>query len=87
MAACALPEKERHHDEDCDRAKGPPLTGAGFLEVFPKSLLGVARVHAAVKRHPGYSEHEFCAAAGFGGNLSTSIRHFGFRELNYRLRT
>ena len=22
----------------------------------------VARAHAAVKRHPGYSEHEFCAA-------------------------
>jgi hypothetical protein len=22
----------------------------------------VARAHAAVKRHPGYNEHEFCAA-------------------------
>jgi hypothetical protein len=25
----------------------------------------VARAHAAIKRHPGYSEHEFCAAVEF----------------------
>ena len=25
----------------------------------------VARAHAAIKRHPGYNEHEFCAAVEF----------------------
>jgi hypothetical protein len=33
--------------------------------VCPVRRRRVARAHAAIKRHPGYNEHEFCAAVEF----------------------
>jgi hypothetical protein len=37
----------------------------------------VARAHAAIKRHPGYNEHEFCAAVEFAFEQWETLQNAG----------
>jgi len=37
----------------------------------------VARAHAAIKRHPGYNEHEFCAAVEFAFERWEALQNAG----------
>jgi hypothetical protein len=37
----------------------------------------VARAHAAVKRHPSYNEHEFCAAVEFAFERWETLQNAG----------
>jgi hypothetical protein len=40
----------------------------------------VARAHAAIKRHPGYNEHEFCAAVEFAFERWETLQNAGSPE-------
>ena len=44
----------------------------------------VARAHAAIKRHPGYTEHEFCAAVEFAFEQWESSQNAGSLQSAYR---
>ena len=44
----------------------------------------VARAHAAIKRHPGYSEHEFCAAVEFAFEQWETLQNAGSPGVGYR---
>ena len=44
----------------------------------------VARAHAAIKRHPGYNEHEFCAAVEFAFERWETLQNAGSLGVGYR---
>jgi hypothetical protein len=44
----------------------------------------VARAHAAIKRHPGYNEHEFCAAVEFAFEQWEASQNAGSLHSAYR---
>ena len=45
--------------------------------VSPARRGRVARAHAAIKRHPGYNEHEFCAAVEFAFERWEALQNAG----------
>ena len=44
----------------------------------------VARAHAAIKRHPGYNEHEFCVAVEFAFEQWETLQNAGSAAVGYR---
>ena len=44
----------------------------------------VARAHAAIKRHPGYNEHEMCAAVEFAFEQWETLQYAGSLQSAYR---
>ena len=44
----------------------------------------VARARAAIKRHPSYNEHEFCAAVEFAFEQWETLQNAGSAAVGYR---
>ena len=50
---------------------------AESVGVCPVRRGRVARAHAAIKRHPSYNEHEFCAAVEFAFEQWETLQNAG----------